>query len=364
MQPAESGFGGTSGGIIKEAHLSEPTEQFTKRKRDHITSSLNQYSQVAEGAGFEKVNLLHEALPDADFSDVGIETTLFNHRVKALYINSMTAGHDQGVEINRTLAQASQKNKWVMGVGSQRRELTDKSARREWIKIRELAPQALLIGNIGLAQAITCSTKEIQEIVDSLSAAALFIHTNPVQETLQAEGTPQFKGSLEALKRLCAELNVPVILKETGCGFSPQTLKKLVGTGLYAVDISGYGGTHWGRVEGLRLPPEHPHHMASQTFANWGISTVDSLLNAKSVQPDYKIWASGGVRNGLHAAKCVALGAEMVGIAQPIMAAAIAGPEKLQATMEQFELTLKMAMYFSGHVNVDDFRKNVSYHLS
>ena len=153
----------------------------------------------------------------------------------------------------------------------------------------------------------------------------MIVHTNPLQECIQPEGTPHFKGGLQALENLCRDLAVPVILKETGCGFSRKTLEKLKGVGLAAVDVSGKGGTHWGRVEARRLPAGHVREAAGESFADWGHTTVDSLMAARGVEWPRELWASGGVRNGLDAAKLIALGADLVGLAKPVLEAALKG---------------------------------------
>ncbi|MCK5921870.1 MAG: alpha-hydroxy-acid oxidizing protein, partial [Methylococcales bacterium] len=195
------------------------------------------------------------------------------------------------------------------------------------------------------------STEAIQKLCDSLTASALFVHTNPLQEALQPEGTPQFKRGIEALQRLCSELSIPVILKEVGCGFSENTLRRLVGKGLAAVDISGKGGTHWGRVEGYGTDSSSPHYKAAEVFAHWGVPTVDALLAVQGADLDYELWASGGVRSGLDAAKLIALGANMVGAAKPFLEGAMAGPKILQKQMDQFDLELKIALFSTGSQN-------------
>jgi isopentenyl-diphosphate Delta-isomerase len=206
------------------------------------------------------------------------------------------------------------------------------------------------MGNIGISQLITTPLEVIQRLVDTLEAAAMIIHTNPLQECLQTEGTPYFKGCYKAIAQLCKTLTVPVIVKETGCGFSQGTLERLKDLGIYAVDVSGLGGTHWGRIEGTRAKglEDRIRAKAAQTFKNWGVSTVTSLLNALSCEPNYQVWASGGVRSGLDAAKFLAMGAKRVGIAQPMLAAALKGMETILEVMEVFEFELKIALFCTG----------------
>ena len=240
-----------------------------------------------------------------------------------------------------------------MGVGSQRRQLFDPSAFKECESLRSDFPDAVLFGNLGLSQVITTPVDKIQSLVDSLKAQFMVIHTNPLQEALQPEGTPQFRGGLKALEKLCGKLNCPVVLKETGCGFSKESFKRLTGLGLAAIDVSGFGGTHWGRVEGLRQKETDMGYKVANTFFQWGLSTVESLKKGLESGFDGELWASGGVRSGLDAAKLLALGASKVGYAQPILEAVVKGSQSLSEKMEQLEQELKVTLFCLGLINVE-----------
>jgi isopentenyl-diphosphate delta-isomerase len=196
--------------------------------------------------------------------------------------------------------------------------------------------------------------ERVQKLADDLEASAMIIHLNALQECLQPEGTPQFKGGLKALKKLTRSLSMPVVVKETGCGFSKTTLEKLKDSGVAAVDVSGLGGTHWGRIEGLRNPTLEA---VAETFANWGISTVESVVTAVRSKPSYEVWASGGVRTGLDAAKLIAMGARTVGVAKPILEAALQSEEALDQCMQTIEHELKIALFCTGCRNISELRK-------
>lgn len=274
----------------------------------------------------------------------------------------MTAGHQQGLEINTALAKLSDRKQILMGVGSQRRELTDETATSEWSQIRKRAPNALLIANIGVAQLIVTPIDKIQKLVDSLRAVALFVHVNALQEALQPEGTPDFKGAILAIKNLCQKISVPVIVKEVGTGFSKQTLMRLQDSGVFAVDISGRGGTHWGRIEGYRSETDSKLYNVAQVFKNWGITTAESMLNAIEANVSYQVWASGGVRSGLDAAKLLAMGADKVGMALPFLQAATGNMKNqdadasLDELFEQIQYELQVAMFCTGIGQVKDFK--------
>ncbi len=327
---------------------SSSSDVFTQRKRDHIDISLKENSQ-AQNDQFSKLELQHNPIPEIDFSDVDLSTKVFGHSLNApLFVSSMTLGHTGAKTLNDTMMELCERKGWMMGVGSQRRQLFDPEAFKECETIRENFPKAILFGNIGLSQIIDCPIKNLQALVDSLGAQFLVVHTNPLQEAIQPEGTPQFRGGLKALEKLCSQLNVPVVLKETGCGFSKQSFAKLKDVGLKAIDVSGLGGTHWGRVETLRMKEGTTDYSVGASFANWGLSTVDSLENGLSSPLNCDLWASGGVRSGLDAAKLLVQGAKMVGFAQPILKEALKGTESLEAKMDQLEKELKIAMFCLG----------------
>lgn len=335
--------------MSEQGRRAERIGQFEQRKRDHIQLSLDPSNQATGFSGLEQIRLQHEAIPELDFVEVDISSKRFGQSTSSPFlVSSMTAGHNEATNLNRTMAEACQARGWAMGVGSQRRQLTDATARQEWVEIRKTANKVDLLGNIGLAQLIQSSTDDIKCLVDSLEACAMIVHTNPVQECLQPEGTPQFKGGYQALERLVQELHVPVVVKETGCGFAKSTLERLNNVGVAAVDVSGLGGTHWGRIEGKRSSEQDMLAAAAETFKNWGISTIESLISAMSITPNFEIWGSGGVRSGLDAAKLLALGANTVGFAKPIIEAALAGPIELDNLMQRYEYELKMAMFCSG----------------
>ncbi|HEX4923358.1 MAG TPA: type 2 isopentenyl-diphosphate Delta-isomerase [Bdellovibrionales bacterium] len=338
---------------------SSSDSSFERRKQDHIRLALDPINQAAGGSGLDRIELRHEALPDLDFHDISIRTKVLGKDVPVpFFVSSMTAGHAQGEGLNLVLARACQARGWPMGVGSQRKQLTSTAAANEWKQIRKLAPDVLMMGNIGISQVITSDVAQVQKLADSVGAFAMIVHTNPLQEVLQPEGTPMFKGSLAALEKLAKALPIPVILKETGCGFSRETLKRLLATGIAAVDVSGYGGTHWGRLEGQRSSRTDMRYVTAQTFAQWGVSTAESLLNAVELKPRFEVWASGGVRSGLDAAKLLAMGATTVGFAKPVLEAALQGVQALEAEMQRLEFELKTALFCTGSQDLAALRSN------
>ena len=328
--------------------------RFEQRKKDHLLESLKERHQAKGLSGLDDLRLKHQPLPELDFEDVSMESLrLGATSTTPFYISGMTAGHDDAPRLNRCLATIAQQRGWAMGVGSQRRDLSQGGPHGgvdRWKDFRKDFPRLELFANLGLSQLIQSDLSAVQGIVDSLEAQALVIHLNPLQEVLQEEGTPQFKGGVAAVGRLCEKLSVPVIVKETGCGFSVEAAKRLSSVGIRAIDVSGMGGTHWGRIEGARAKSGgNPLRLlASETFANWGISTVQSVLNVSRGAPELEIWGSGGVRSGLDAARLLSLGCVQVGYAQPALKAALEGEDALDQWMELQEFELKTTLFCTG----------------
>ncbi|MCB0414051.1 MAG: type 2 isopentenyl-diphosphate Delta-isomerase, partial [Bdellovibrionales bacterium] len=253
---------------------------FEKRKQDHISASLDEKNEAKGLSGLQDVVLYHDALPEINFENVELQSKVFGQSLETPFlVSSMTAGHRDSLKLNTLIARCCSRMGWLMGVGSQRRELDDESALSEWRKLKQEVPEVRLMGNIGLSQLAQSSQQiyKIQKLVDNMEAFGFFVHTNPLQECIQPEGTPQFADGIRSLTELCDSLNVPVVLKETGCGFSKKTLNKLKNTPLAAVDVSGLGGTHWGRIEGDRCQNHEILEETSRSFKDWGVSTVESV---------------------------------------------------------------------------------------
>jgi isopentenyl-diphosphate Delta-isomerase len=336
--------------------MPETISQFEGRKRDHIALALKNETEALGQSGLDDIELIHEALPDLVFSEINLSTKSLNEQIATPFVvSSMTAGHDDSLTLNTRLAKVSAERGWWMGVGSQRRELTDTSALQEWKAVRAGAPRANLMSNIGIAQLIVTPIEQVMRLTEAIEARAMIVHLNALQECIQPEGTPSFKGGLEKISALVKALApLPVIVKETGCGFSARTLLRLKETGIAVVDVAGFGGTHWGRIEGLRATTDKVRAAAGQTFANWGISTADAVLNAKAVNTSYEVWGSGGVRTGLDAAKLLALGTKRVAFAKPILQAALDGDESLNLCMQTIEFELQTALFCTGCKSIEE----------
>ena len=331
---------------------------FEERKKNHLSFSLKSESQSKIGTGFDNIQLTHCSLPDLDLEEVSISQNWREHSLKTpFFVSSMTGGWSESLSFNLKLAKACERRSWIMGVGSQRAQLEEKEKAKEWRALRKSCPKVILLGNLGIAQLIKSSKEQVLSLIESLSAQGMIIHLNPLQEALQKEGTAQFKGGLKALEKLVQYSPVPVIVKETGCGFSKKVLDDLNGLGLAVVDLSGMGGTHWGRIEGLRYEKEDSFFGIGESFSKWGVSTAQSLSDSQEKPRDYEVWASGGFKTGVSACKALAMGASFVGFGQSTLKALNEGEQVLDQIMSRLEYELKVSLFCTNSSCIKELKE-------
>jgi isopentenyl-diphosphate delta-isomerase len=139
-----------------------------------------------------------------------------------------------------------------------------------------------------------------------------------------------------------------LLVKETGCGLSPDVARRLVDCGVKALDVSGLGGTSWVRVEQLRS--EGVAREVGQHFSGWGIPTAAAVAGVRrAVGPSVSLVAAGGIRSGLDAAKVLALGADLAGLALPLFRAQQqGGVEAVREAMQVVVSGLRQALVLTG----------------
>lgn len=324
-----------------------------QRKEDHIRINLEEdVGFLTLTTGLEKYRFVHQALPELNLPEVDTSLTLYDKKVNApILVSSMTGGTDKAQQINLNLAAAAEECGLAMGVGSQRASIEqgDTSAT---FRVRSVAPSILLFANIGAVQLnYGYGVDECQRAVDMIEADALILHLNPMQEIFQVNGDLNWSGLVEKISTICDKLSVPVIIKEVGWGISSDCAKMLIEAGVRGIDVAGGGGTSWSQVEMYRAPTDRLQRLA-QIYRDWGIPTADSLNAVRQVREKMNarlnIFASGGIRNGLEIAKCVALGAELVGLASPFLQPAVTSTKAVVQEMEQLREELQIAMFCSG----------------
>ncbi len=334
-----------------------------QRKADHIRINLEEdVSFPSLTTGLEHFRFMHQALPELNLDEVDPSVCLFGKRLSApILISSMTGGTEQAQQINRTLAAAAQQHGLAMGLGSQRAGI-EHSDITATFRVRDVAPDILLFANLGAVQFnYGYGVDQCRRAVDMVEADALILHLNPLQEVLQPEGDVKWRGLLGKIEQICRTLGAPVIAKEVGWGISEQTARRLIEAGVSAIDVAGAGGTSWSQVEMYRAPTERLRRLAA-AFGDWGIPTADSLLAVRRAcettqRKDMALFASGGIRGGQDIAKCVALGADLVGLASPFLKRAV---ESVAAVSEEIELLtteLRIAMFCSGVATIKQLRE-------
>ena len=310
--------------------------------------------------GFDDVELVHNAVPGINRDDVDLAVKLFGHELSApLVIESMTGGTPTAAKLNEVLGQAAEELKIAIGVGSQRAGIEKPELAYTYKIVRDKAPNALVFANLGCPQLVKgYGVKEMKKAVEMVDAYALYIHLNSVQECVQVEGEPVFQGAMEKIKEGAEQLGVPIVLKETGAGFSHETAVALEKIGVKGVDVAGAGGTSWAAVEYYRARERASplHERLGEVFWDWGIPTVASVVEV-SRSTSLTVIASGGVRNGLHGAKALALGADAFGLALPFLKSTPGGVEEVKQRLDTILLELRTAMFLTGSKNVVELRK-------
>jgi isopentenyl-diphosphate delta-isomerase len=331
------------------------SSQTSQRKADHIRINLEENVQFPHlTTGLERYRFVHQALPELDLDQIDTTLSLFGRRLHApLLISSMTGGTPEAASINLTLAAAAQEHRIAMGLGSQRAAIENPDLASTF-QVRRAAPDILLFANLGAVQLnYGYGVAQCRQAVEMAEADALILHLNVLQEAIQPEGDTRWSGLLRKIEQVCRSLPAPVIAKEVGWGLSEKAARQLASAGVAALDVAGSGGTSWSEVEYHRAPTTF-HAQVARSFADWGIPTVTSLQMARRGAPDLILFASGGLRDGIDIAKCVALGATLGGIAGPFLRAAMQSAEVLDEQIRVVVAQLCIAMQCAGAASLDD----------
>ncbi len=322
-----------------------PKTQTESRKKDHVELVIKKGAQYEKTAGFERISFIHNALPEISLDSVDLSTEFFGKRLRyPLLITGMTGGYKDASDINKALAKAAQAHGLAFGVGSQR-AMIEKPELAKTYRVRDVAPDIPLLSNIGAFQLKRYKAEQIESLVDAIDADGLAVHLNPLQEVIQPEGDTDFTGVLDAIRKTCEKLSVPVMVKETGAGISQDVAIRLKEAGVKYIDVSGSGGTSWSKVEYLR-------NGSIPGFEDWGIPTVEAIVQCRGILP---MLASGGIRDGLDASKAIALGADMCGAAYPFIKAQ--RDRNLEAYLTLFAKQMRVCAYLTGSRTLEDLKK-------
>lgn len=328
--------------------------QINDRKFEHIRINLEEDVQSGITTGLEHYRLVHQALPELNLADIDLSQPLFGKRQRVpVLVSSMTGGTESAARINQNLARAAQKVGLAMGVGSQRAALKDPDVAHTF-QVRKSAPDILIFANLGAVQFnYGYGAEECRRAVDMIEADALILHLNPLQEALQPEGDHDFSNLAGKIESITKQLSVPVIVKEVGWGISREAARRLIEAGVAAIDVAGAGGTSWSQVEMHRISDPYRAQTAA-AFIDWGIPTARSILNVRAESDAMPIIASGGLKNGIDIVKCLALGANLGGMAGPFLKAANDSEEAAIQTMQMVVDQVRIAMFAAGAASLSD----------
>ncbi len=335
------------------------SDDLVKRKNDHLDIVLDaRRADAPTATGFADYRFAHCALPQLHLDDIDLSTRLFHKPLSAPFlISSMTGGAARAKTINRHLAEAAQHLGIALAIGSQRVALQSGNDHGLTRELRQVAPDIPLLGNIGAGQLREREGLDwARRAVEMIEADALIVHINPLQEAVQGGGDRDWRGVRQAIGALVKVLEVPVVVKEVGAGISPAIARALMEEGVSVIDVAGAGGTSWAAVEAERATSETQRKIA-MAFAGWGIPTAQAIQTVRQALPDTPLIASGGIRDGVDAAKAIRLGADLVGQAAAVLNSATASS---QAVIEHFETViqqLRIACFCTGSLDLAALRR-------
>ncbi|HEV2688565.1 MAG TPA: type 2 isopentenyl-diphosphate Delta-isomerase [Bryobacteraceae bacterium] len=336
---------------------SDPQPDIRKRKSDHLALvASGEVDFRQKGTLLDDLTLIHQALPEMHFDEVDLSTPLLGKTLRApVLVAGMTGGTPEAAAVNKDLARAAQALGLGFGLGSQRAMLLHPEL--VWTyQVRDVAPDILLLANIGMVQARQMTTASVRELTKAVGADALCLHLNPAMELIQGGGDRDFRGGAETLRRLSNELGVPIIAKETGCGISRAAGIAARDAGVAAIDVSGAGGTSWVGVETKRADPGDGAMELGEEFWDWGIPTAASV--AMCADLGIPLIATGGLRSGSDVARAIALGATSGGLAAPALRAQREGGYQGALRFLQSVVTaVKTATFLCGCKTPADLRR-------
>jgi isopentenyl-diphosphate delta-isomerase len=297
-----------------------PGDDIGQRKADHLEVAASGRAEFRATTLLEHVHLVHQALPELSLAEVDLATEFVGKKLRApLLITGMTGGTPEAAAINRQLAKAADAAGIAFGVGSQR-AMDEHPERADTYQVRDVAPNVVLLGNIGGVQALALGPARVGELAKRIGADALAIHLNPGQELIQPHGDRDFRGVRDGIARIVQASPVPVVVKETGCGLSKEAAQMLLAAGVTTVDVAGAGGTSWVAVEAVRAGTANADAAAlGNELWDWGIPTAVSVVAC--TKAGLVTVASGGMRSGSDVARAIALGARLGGMAAPMLRA-------------------------------------------
>lgn len=328
------------------------------RKLEHVDVVLRERVEGPNTTWLEYVFLVHQASSEVHLSSVNLEVSFLGRTLKApVMITGMTGGAPGTEEINGKLAEVAEKFGIALGVGSQRAAIEDPKLEQTFRVVREYARSVPVVGNIGGHEFVRYDLNQISRLVDMINADALAVHLNLTQEVAQPEGTPDFRGLIAKIRLVTRELSTPIMIKEVGQGLSYEVVRELSDAGIKLFDVAGAGGTNWVLVEKYRAQRMNDRlkELIATNIAEWGIPTAASIIEARKAAPDSVIVGSGGIRSSFDAVKALRIGADLVGLATPVLRAYYGG--YLEEFLQSFIHGIRALTALTGSRNLSELRR-------
>lgn len=335
-------------------------DAMTHRKRRHIDVCLSdpvEFDGVT--TGLDRYRLPYHALTQTSLGDIDVSTSFFGANLRApILIGAMTGGAEMSKTINRNLAAAAQQLGIGMMLGSQRIMLDSALGERaaDSFAVRDVAPDVLLFGNIGLSQLAKTAVPHLVKALDRVGADALAVHTNPLQEAMQHNGDTDFSGSLSKLREAAAALDYPVLLKEVGHGIG----------GAAAAELVGEKDNRRSPVLTWRVPEALPGRAsnsscgtASYAIRTWRTGVCPPRARSSRCAGCCRRspwWPPVVFRTGMDAAKAIALGADVVAVARPLLPAAIESSAAVVDWLRPFIDELRVCLHGCGVADLAGLR--------
>ena len=337
-------------------------DNIEKRKKEHIEICLRKNVANRKNKGLKKFSFMNVSLPNLHYDEISLEIDFLNYKTLPFLISAMT-GATPHYNLNEIFCNIASKTNTPLVLGSFKALFALEKEYKKQFDLKKNIPLTPLIANIGLFE-FKNNLKTIKEIVEKMNFDALSIHLNTGQERIQINGDKDFLYPFELLKKVRDTLKIPLIVKETGFGFHPLEVKKILDLGFDFVDLACCG-CNWMLVEGERKGG----CKIANAFDNWGydLGTMLIVLNSFLKENDFKrIIASGGIEDGVDIAKCIALNAKMTGFASSFLKRVLQDPLEIDKNkcienginfIEELREELKIAMLLNGAKTIEELRK-------
>ncbi len=316
------------------------------RKNDHIKLALDTYENKNN---FEELKLIHKSISSVNYNNVDLSTKISNVNFEyPIYINAITGGTDVADDINDKLCKIANKANILFCFGSISPIIKDKSLLSKYLSITQKYDNLTFSLNVGADK----KYENVEDIINTLKPTFLQVHLNTLQELIMPEGDRDFTNISKNIKGFIENSKVPIIVKEVGFGMSKETISSLKDLGVKTIDISGFGGTNFAKIENYRRDKKIDY------LNNFGLSTLESMLESKNYVDEIDILASGGIKNALDIVKCLVLGAKSVGLAGIMLNKLVNnGLDETEKYIESLKSEIKLIMTLLDCKNLNDLRK-------